>query len=362
MTEPLTSSASTAPELEIRGLGVEFRDGDRWHAAVRGVDLTVSSHETLAVVGESGSGKSMTALAVMGLVPPVNGRIAAGSSIRLQGRELVGLPDQELDRVRGNQVAMIFQEPMTALNPTMRVGAQVAESVRTHRGLDASAARAEALRLLERVKVPSATQRMDDYPHQFSGGMRQRVMIAMALACQPRVLLADEPTTALDVTIQAQVLSLLEDLKRDHGLAVMFITHNLGVVALIADRVAVMYAGQIVETADAASLFASPRHPYTRALLSSMPRVDRDLSSLEPIQGQVPSIRQVPAGCGFAPRCPHVQDRCRVEAPTLAALDSVRSVRCWRHEELARDSDGSGQAGALPACAGGLLGGPGAGP
>ncbi len=323
------------PLLEISSLGVEFQDGGRWHAAVRGVDLSVARHETLAVVGESGSGKSMTALAVMGLVPPPKGRIAPGSSIRLEGRELVGMSVRELDRVRGNRVAMIFQEPMTALNPTMKVGLQVAESVRTHRGFDATAARAEALRLLELVKVPSAAQRMHDYPHQFSGGMRQRVMIAIALACQPRLLLADEPTTALDVTIQAQVLSLLEDLKRDYGLAVMFITHNLGVVALIADRIAVMYAGQIVEAADAAALFASPRHPYTRALLSSMPRVDRDLAALEPIQGQVPSIRQIPAGCGFAPRCPHAHERCHVELPALQALDAGRMVRCWRHEELA---------------------------
>jgi peptide/nickel transport system ATP-binding protein len=315
--------------LEVRDLTVEFRSGGAWHAAVRGVAFAIARNETLAVVGESGSGKSVTALAVMGLVPAENGRIAAGSSIRLEGRELVGLPDREMDKVRGDRVAMIFQEPMTALNPTMTVGMQVAESVRAHRGLGKADAWREAQRVLDLVKVPSAARRMHDYPHQFSGGMRQRVMIAMALACQPEVLLADEPTTALDVTIQAQVLSLIEDLKREYGLGVLFITHNLGVVALIADRVAVMYAGEIVETAAVAELFDAPRHPYTEALLASMPRVDRDLGALEPIQGNVPSIRELGTGCAFAPRCLHAADRCRVERPPLAAVAAGRAVRCW---------------------------------
>ncbi len=319
----------TEPLLEVRDLTVEFRSGGAWHPAVRNVDLSIAPRETLAVVGESGSGKSVTALAVMGLVPAPAGRIAAGSSIRLSGRELVGLGERELDRVRGDRVAMIFQEPMTALNPTMTVGEQVAESVRAHRGLGAQAARREALRVLDLVKVPSAARRMDDYPHQFSGGMRQRVMIAMALACHPAVLLADEPTTALDVTIQAQVLSLVEDLKREHGLGVLFITHNLGVVALIADRVAVMYAGEVVETAPAAELFETPRHPYTEALLASMPRVDRDVGALEPIQGNVPSIREIGPGCAFAPRCAHAQARCRESRPRLEPEGAARSVRCW---------------------------------
>jgi len=314
--------------LEVRDLRVEFRSGGSWHPAVRGVDLSVARNETLAVVGESGSGKSVTALAVMGLVPPENGRIAEGT-IHLHGKDLVGLPERALDKVRGNRVAMIFQEPMTALNPTMRVGDQVAESLRTHRGMDRNAAWTEALRMLDLVRVPSAAKRAHDYPHQFSGGMRQRVMIAMALACRPDVLLADEPTTALDVTIQAQVLSLIEDLKREYGLAVLFITHNLGVVALIADRVAVMYAGEIVETASANALFEAPRHPYTEALLASMPRVDRDLGALDPIKGNVPSIREVGVGCAFAPRCPLAMDRCRAERPPLTPLGAGRSVRCW---------------------------------
>jgi oligopeptide/dipeptide ABC transporter ATP-binding protein len=315
--------------LEVRDLTVEFRSGGVWHPAVRGVTFAIARNETLAVVGESGSGKSVAALAVMGLVPAPSGRIAAGSSIRLDGKELVGLSEKALDRVRGDRVAMIFQEPMTALNPTMTVGAQVAEGVRAHRGMGAAAAWSEARRVLDLVKVPSAAKRMSDYPHQFSGGMRQRVMIAMALACQPAVLLADEPTTALDVTIQAQVLSLMADLKSEYGLGILFITHNLGVVALIADRVAVMYAGEIVETATAAALFDAPRHPYTEALLASMPRVDRDIGSLEPIQGNVPSIRDIGKGCAFAPRCPQAQPKCHAERPPLSAMTPERSVRCW---------------------------------
>jgi oligopeptide/dipeptide ABC transporter ATP-binding protein len=316
-----------APILEIHGLSVEFRINEAWHAAVRGVDLAIQRNQTHAIVGESGSGKSVTALAVMGLLPQQSGRIQSGS-IMLEGRELIGLPEQELDKVRGKQVAMIFQEPMTALNPTMTVGQQVAEAVRAHRRCDASSAWNEAQRMLDLVRVPSAAQRMRDYPHQFSGGMRQRVMIAIALACQPRLLLADEPTTALDVTIQAQVLSLIEDLKREYGLAVMFITHNLGVVALIADCVSVMYAGEIVETATVNELFAAPKHPYTEALLASMPRVDRD-GQLEPIGGIVPSIREIGAGCTFAPRCALAIERCHSMRPPLMAVGPERTVRCW---------------------------------
>ena len=318
----------TEAALEVRNLRVEFHVGGAWHAAVRGVDLSVAPNETLAVVGESGSGKSVTALAVMGLVSQETGRVKA-ESIRVDGRELKDLSQRELDRIRGDRVAMIFQEPMTALNPTMTVGEQVAEAIRAHRGMDKAAARKEALRVLEQVKVPSAATRMDEYPHQFSGGMRQRVMIAMALACQPKVLLADEPTTALDVTIQAQVLALMADLKREFGLAVLFITHNLGVVALIADRVAVMYAGEVVENATVEALFAQPQHPYTEALMASTPRVDRDLSALEPIRGNVPSIREIGVGCPFAPRCPYVFDRCRSEHPPLAPSVTGGTVRCW---------------------------------
>ena len=317
----------TEAALEVRDLTVEFRSEGAWHPAVRGVDFAIAPNETLALVGESGSGKSVTALAVMGLISPETGRVPAGS-IKVDGQEIAGLSQRSLDRIRGDRVAMIFQEPMTALNPTMTVGDQVAESVRAHRGLDRDASRKEALRVLEQVKLPSAATRMDDYPHQFSGGMRQRVMIAMALACRPRVLLADEPTTALDVTIQAQVLALIADLKREFGLGVLFITHNLGVVALIADRVAVMYAGEIVETAGVDEIFAAPTHPYTEALLASMPRVDRDMG-LSAIGGNVPSIRERPAGCAFAPRCPLAVERCRVERPPLVAIAEGHAVRCW---------------------------------
>jgi peptide/nickel transport system ATP-binding protein len=314
--------------LRLRDLTVEFRTAGAWYPAVRNITLDVDRNETLALVGESGSGKSVTALAMMGLVPAPSGRIANGQ-ILFNGNDLVKLSEKELDAIRGNRVAMIFQEPMTALNPTMTVGDQVAESLRAHRGMDRGAAWKEATRMLDLVRLPSAAQRMRDFPHQFSGGMRQRVMIAMALACRPDVLLADEPTTALDVTIQAQVLSLIEDLKREYGLAVLFITHNLGVVALIADRVAVMYAGEIVETARATALFESPQHPYTEALLASMPRVDRDLGALDPIRGHVPSIRERGTGCPFAPRCPLVIERCKTDSPPLFDSGSDRAVRCW---------------------------------
>jgi peptide/nickel transport system ATP-binding protein len=322
---------SEAPALEIRHLGVEFLMQGEWRAAVRGLNLSIDRNETLAVVGESGSGKSLSALSVMGLIP-ANGRIAPGSSIRLDGQELVGLGERRWDAVRGRRVAMIFQEPMTALNPTMTVGRQVTEAVRAHRACSASQAQAEAQRMLDLVKVPSAARRMHDYPHQFSGGMRQRVMIAIALACQPRVLLADEPTTALDVTLQAQVLALIEELKREYGLAVMFITHNLGVVALIADRVAVMYAGEVVETAGVHELFSSPRHPYSRALLESVPRVDRPARALDPIPGNVPAPGEVGAGCAFAPRCRHSLEICRIQAPAWHAVEGGTSVRCWLEE------------------------------
>ena len=264
-----------ADVLEVAGLRTEFRIGGSWRAAVDGVSFSIAAGETLALVGESGCGKSMTALSIMGLVPSPAGRIGAGS-IMLEGQELVGLPEVRLEGIRGNRMAMIFQEPMTSLNPVMTIGAQVAESLRIHRGMSRAEANRTALGVLEEVKIPSAAARFGDYPHQFSGGMRQRVMIALALACEPALLLADEPTTALDVTIQAQVLGLLADLKARHGMAMLFITHNLGVVAQIADRVAVMYAGQVVEQAGVFDVFARPAHPYTAALFAAIPRMDLD--------------------------------------------------------------------------------------
>lgn len=315
--------------LSISNLVVEFKSQGVWHPALRGIDLSIDENETLAVVGESGSGKSVMSLSIVGLIPQGNGRIGKGSSIEVDGRQLVGLDMRGIDAVRGNQVSMIFQEPMTSLNPTMTVGAQVGETLKVHRGMTAAQAKAETIRLFDAVKIPSGAARYRDYPHQFSGGMRQRVMIAMALACRPKVLLADEPTTALDVTIQAQVLSLMEDLKKEYGLSIMFITHNLGVVALIADRIAVMYAGEIVEMATATELFSNPRHPYTRALLDSMPRVDRDLHALEPIAGSVPSIKEKKLGCSYAARCRFAQGICYSDRPPLDVIDAGRSVRCW---------------------------------
>jgi len=316
----------TTAALEISGLRTEFRIGGRWHAAVRDLSLTLRRDETLALVGESGCGKSVTALSVMGLVQPPHGRVAAGR-IALDGRDLSGLPERDLERVRGDRMAMIFQEPMTSLNPVMTVGDQVAESLRIHRGLDRKAALDRARALFEEVKIPSAAGRLKEFPHQFSGGMRQRVMIAIALACDPAVLLADEPTTALDVTIQAQVLGLLADLKDRHGTAVLFITHNLGVVAQIADRVAVMYAGEIVEQGPVGAIFAAPQHPYTRALFSAIPRLDAPDQALSAIGGRVPPLDAMPDGCRFAPRCPLARAGCRAEQ-VLAEVAAGHAARC----------------------------------
>ena len=315
------------PALDIRGLRTEFRIGGRWHAAVRDVSLTLHANETLAIVGESGSGKSVTALSVLRLLPGAGARIGAGAVI-FAGRDLMRLSEAEMSDVRGNAIAMIFQEPMTSLNPTMTIGDQIAEAIVVHRGAAWAFARAQALRLLDEVKIPAAATRLDDYPHQFSGGMRQRVMIAMALACRPQVLLADEPTTALDVTIQAQVLRQLAELKRAYGMAMLFITHNLGVVAQIADRVAVMYAGAIVEVASVADLFARPMHPYTAALLRAMPRVDRYAKGLEPIPGGVPALTAMPSGCAYAPRCPLKQPGCTAHHPDLLRFRDGHHVRC----------------------------------
>jgi peptide/nickel transport system ATP-binding protein len=314
--------------LELRNLRTEFRVGGAWHAAVRGVSLVVHKNETLAIVGESGSGKSVTALSVLRLLPAAGARHGEGS-VLLDGCDISLISEKKMAALRGDAIAMIFQEPMTSLNPTMTIGDQIAETIRQHRKVSWKTARALALDALNEVKIPAAAKRFDDYPHQFSGGMRQRVMIAMALACKPKVLLADEPTTALDVTIQAQILSLLDDLKTTHGMAVVFITHNLGVVAQIADRVAVMYAGEVVETTDVATLFARPTHPYTEALLRAMPRVDVDTDHLDPIPGSVPPITAMPAGCAYASRCALREDRCETLHPALDALPGTpHQVRC----------------------------------
>jgi peptide/nickel transport system ATP-binding protein len=317
---------SDKPVLRVAGLRTEFRIAGTWRAAVDGISLSLARGETLALVGESGCGKSMTSLSIMGLVPSPAGRIGAGS-IELDGIELVGMKEERLEKLRGDRRAMIFQEPMTSLNPVMTIGDQVAEALILHRGLSKAEAAKQALAVLDEVKIPSAATRFHDYPHQFSGGMRQRVMIAIALACEPALLLADEPTTALDVTIQAQVLGLLADLKDRHGMAMLFITHNLGVVAQIADRVAVMYAGQIVEEAGVDAIFANPSHPYTRALFAAIPRMDLDDQALTAIPGRVPPLDAMPEGCRFQPRCELARAGC--ERPqALSNVVAGHRARC----------------------------------
>ena len=332
MTGGLADFAATAGSdaalLTVDDLTTGIRIGDRWHEAVRGVSFTVSGRETVALVGESGCGKSLTALSVMGLLAPGVGRIASGT-IRVDGVDMVAASERAREAIRGNRIGMIFQEPMTSLNPVLTIGFQIGEALRRHRGLSKRAARARAVALMERVRIPSAAQRLDAYPHQFSGGMRQRVMIAMALACSPRVLIADEPTTALDVTIQAQVLALLAEIQRSEGLAVLLITHNLGVVASVAHRVLVMYGGDVVESAPVRAFFARPTHPYAEGLLGAMPRVDR-ADELVAIPGRVPTLPEMPDGCRYQSRCRLRVERC-TERPPLTPLagDPEHAVRCW---------------------------------
>ncbi len=292
---------------------------------VHGVDLDLAPGATLGIVGESGCGKSVTMLAVMGLLGK-RGRVRG--SVALDGEEILGLPEPKMERVRGKRVAMIFQDPMSSLNPVHRIGTQIGEALALHRGMTGAPARAEAARLLDRVGITAARQRLDEYPHQLSGGMNQRAMIAMALAGEPDVLIADEPTTALDVTIQAQILVLLGDLQREEGMSLALITHDLGVVAEMAHEIAVMYCGRVVERALAADLFAAPRHPYTQGLLASLPRLDRAADALRPIPGAVPDAARLPPGCAFAPRCPHAAAPCRERAPELRTAEPDHRVAC----------------------------------
>jgi peptide/nickel transport system ATP-binding protein len=318
----------TGAVLKVDNLTTSIRIGGQWHDAVRDISFSVAPQETVALVGESGCGKSLTALSVMGLLPPKAVRISGGR-IDVDGVEMTAASEKTLAAMRGNRIGMIFQEPMTSLNPVLPIGLQISEALVHHRGLNKAEARQRAVELLELVRVPAAAERLDAYPHQFSGGMRQRVMIAIALACHPRVLIADEPTTALDVTIQAQVLALLADLQKKEDLAVLLITHNLGVVASVADRVLVMYAGDVVENAPVRSFFARPTHPYSEALLKAMPRVD-NAQAIAPIPGQVPTLPEMPAGCRFQSRCPLRVERC-AERPPLAPFSTDRDheIRCW---------------------------------
>jgi oligopeptide/dipeptide ABC transporter ATP-binding protein len=315
--------------LEVRDLRTEFTtDGGRF-PAVDGVSFEVEGGRTLAIVGESGCGKSVTALSIMGLVPNPPGRIAGGS-IRFDGKELVGASRRELLDLRGNGMAMIFQEPMTSLNPAFTIGEQIVEGLLRHWPVSRAEAKERAIEVLRQVRIPAPGQRFDEYPHKLSGGMRQRAMIAMALACRPRLLIADEPTTALDVTIQAQILELMRTLQAETGTAVILITHDLGVVAEVADEVAVMYAGRIVEHAPAAVLFAEPQHPYTVGLLGSIPRLDVAQERLASIEGQVPDPLRRPPGCSFADRCPFAVAQCRAEVPPLRAVGATHASACWR--------------------------------
>jgi peptide/nickel transport system ATP-binding protein len=319
----------TTPLLSVRGLRTHFRTEEGMFRAVDGISFEIGRGQTLGVVGESGCGKSVTALTLMGLVPQPPGEIAGGE-ILFDGRDLLKLDPEAMRKLRGDRIAMIFQEPMTSLNPVYTVGDQITEAILAHRGVTQEEARRLAIDMLARVRIPSPEKRIDDYPHHMSGGMRQRVMIAMALACSPDLLIADEPTTALDVTIQAQILDLMRLLKAESNAAILLITHDLGVVAELVDHVVVMYAGQIVESAAVADLFADPQHPYTVGLLGSIPRLDEDRGRLAAIEGRVPSPYALPVGCRFNPRCPFVIDRCREEAPPLAEVRPGHSSACWR--------------------------------
>ncbi|MFG2127822.1 ABC transporter ATP-binding protein [Streptomyces sp. NPDC048751] len=317
--------------LEVRDLHVEFGTRDGVARAVNGVTLGVDAGETLAVLGESGSGKSVTAQAVMGILDTPPGRITGGE-ILFRGRDLLKLTREERRRVRGAEMAMIFQDALSSLNPVLTVGDQLGEMFVVHRGMSRKAARAKAVELMDRVRIPAARERVRQYPHQFSGGMRQRIMIAMALALEPALVIADEPTTALDVTVQAQIMELLAELRRETGMALVLITHDLGVVADVADRIAVMYAGRIVESAPVHDLYKAPAHPYTRGLLDSIPRLDHKGRELHAITGLPPNLMDIPPGCAFHPRCPTARDDCRTDVPPLHTVVAGRGSAChhWR--------------------------------
>jgi peptide/nickel transport system ATP-binding protein len=312
--------------LAVEGLRVEFPTRQGTLVAVDRVSLTIAPGEVLGVVGESGAGKSLTGAAVIGLIDPP-GRIGAGE-VRLDGRRIDNLPPEALRRIRGREIGAVFQDPLTSLNPLYTIGRQLVETITTHLDLTPSAARARALELLGEVGITAPKRRFDHYPHQFSGGMRQRVVIALALAAKPKLIIADEPTTALDVSIQAQIIALLKGLCRNHGTAVMLITHDMGVIAETADRVAVMYAGRIVEVGPVADVIHRPQHPYTRGLMGSIPTIAADREALEQIDGTMPRLTAIPGGCAFHPRCPHAFDRCRRERPELMAAGATRAA-CW---------------------------------
>lgn len=321
-----------APLLEVRNLSISFETEEGEVSAVTGVSFTVEPGKTLGLVGESGCGKSVTCHAILRLTPP-NGHVLSGE-ILYDGRDLSKIPEPQLDKIRGHDIAMIFQDPSSSLNPVHTVGRQLVESLVLHRGMNKTSARAEALRLLDIVGIPEGRRRLGEYPHQLSGGMNQRVMIAMAVACRPKLLIADEPSTALDVTIQAQILELLGELQTEFGMSMILITHDLGVVAEMAHDVAVMYAGNIVEEANVYDLFRHPTHPYTTGLLASIPRVDRNIDNLVPIEGSVPSPFEMPPGCSFGPRCPFVDDQCRDMKPDLELVRDQQTAACFHPQKI----------------------------
>jgi len=324
--------------LDIRGLSVHFFTPEGIGRAVEALNLSIAPGETLGLVGESGCGKSVTTLAVVGLVPSPPGRVVAGE-IRFLGKDLLQADPETLRRIRGREIGMIFQEPMTALNPVLTIGRQVAEPLVAHLGMSRTDAMKQAARWLDRVRIPSVEKRLGNFPHELSGGMRQRVMIAMAMICRPRLLVADEPTTALDVTLQRQVLSLMAELKAELDTAMLLITHDLGVVAQTAGRVAVMYAGRVVETANVGPLFSDPLHPYTQGLLQSMPLLGAGSRRLHEIRGTVPAATDLISGCPFAGRCPSAFDRCRHEAPALETVRPERQVSCWLFDNPKQEAD-----------------------
>ena len=329
---------SAAPLLQIEHLNVGFDTAMGAIMVVRDLDLVLEEGETLCIVGESGSGKSMTALAIMGLVPePL--RVVGGGSIKLSGEELVGASHRRLRQIRGKRISMVFQEPMSSLNPVFSVGEQIAETLRLHEGLGRRDARAAAIEMLQAVGIPAPERRVDEYPHQMSGGMRQRVMIAMALVCRPAILIADEPTTALDVTVQAQIMDLLKDVQRRFGTAILLITHDIGIVAEAADRVIVLYAGRRVEEGSAEEVLRRPAHPYTAALVACAPQqllLGGERRILPEIPGIVPSLLRMPPGCAFAPRCARATAECHAKAPPLLELSAGRASACWLATELGR--------------------------
>ncbi|MFP4302764.1 MAG: ABC transporter ATP-binding protein [Alkalispirochaetaceae bacterium] len=323
--------------LSVRNLQTHFKTDDGVVKAVDGVSFDVKKGETLGIVGESGSGKSVTNLSVMRLIPSPPGKIAGGE-VWFEGEDLLKMPEQKLRQVRGNKISMIFQDPMTSLNPFLKVSTQLIETIQLHQGLDKRSAREQAIDFLNMVGIPGAQKRVDNYPHQFSGGMRQRVMIAMALSCNPKLLIADEPTTALDVTIQAQILEILQRLADDLGTAVILITHDLGVVAGMCDTVNVMYAGKIVEKGSAKELFRDPKHPYTKGLIQSVPRLDqKQQEKLFSIKGQPPNLIGLPDCCPFYPRCPQVMAVCKSKYPSAEEVGAGRSVNCWLYKEKSEE-------------------------